>query len=37
MNYISQVIRSQRVKKSLTLINITGLSVCIAAALLIML
>ena len=37
MNYISQVIRSQRVKKSLTLINITGLSVCIAAAVLIML
>lgn len=37
MNYISQVIRSQRVKKSLTLINITGLSVCIAAALLIIL
>ena len=35
MNYISQVIRSQRVKKSLTLINIAGLSVCIAAALLI--
>ena len=32
MNYISQVIRSQRVKKSLTLINITGLSVCIAAS-----
>ena len=37
MNYISQVIRSQRVKKSLTLINITGLSICIAAALLVML
>ena len=37
MNYISQVIRSQRVKKSLTLINIAGLSVCIAAALLVML
>lgn len=37
MNYISQVLRSQRVKKSLTLINIAGLSVCIAAALLIML
>lgn len=36
MNYISQVIRSQRVKKSLTLINIAGLSVCIAAALLVM-
>lgn len=37
MNYLSQVIRSQRVKKSLALINITGLSVCIAAALLIIL
>lgn len=37
MNYFSQVIRSQRVKKSLTLINIAGLSVCIATALLIIL
>lgn len=37
MNYIIQVIRSQRVKRSLTLINIAGLSVCIAAALLIIL
>lgn len=37
INYFSQVIRSQRVKKSLTLINITGLSVCIATALLIIL
>ena len=37
INYLSQVIRSQRVKKSLTLINITGLSVCIATALLIIL
>ncbi len=37
MNYITQVIRSQRVKKSLTLINIIGLSVCVAAALLIIL
>ena len=37
INYFSQVIRSQRVKKSLTLINIMGLSVCIAATLLIML
>ncbi len=37
MNYFSQVIRSQRVKKSLTLINIAGLSVCMAAAFLILL
>lgn len=37
INYFSQVIRSQRVKKSLTLINIAGLSVCIAAALLVIL
>ncbi|WP_455674658.1 ABC transporter permease [Phocaeicola sp.] len=37
MNYFLQVIRSQRVKKSLTLINIVGLSVCISVALLIML
>ena len=37
MNYITQVIRSQRVKKSLSLVNIVGLSVCIAAALLIIL
>lgn len=37
MNYFSQVIRSQRVKRSLALINVVGLSVCIAAALLIIL
>ena len=37
INYLSQVVRSQRVKKSLTMINITGLSICIATALLIML
>lgn len=37
MNYFSQVLRSQRVKKSLVLINIIGLSVCIAAAFLIIL
>lgn len=37
MNYLLQVMRGQRVKKSLTLINITGLSVCIATALLILL
>lgn len=37
INYFSQVMRSQRVKKTLVLINITGLSVCVAATLLIML
>ena len=37
INYFSQVIRSQRVKKSLVLVNIIGLSVCIATALLIIL
>ena len=37
INYFSQVMRSQRVKKSLTLINIAGLSVCVATALLIIL
>lgn len=37
MNYIQQVIRSQRVKKSLSLINLLGLSVCMAASLLIIL
>lgn len=37
MNYLSQAIRSQRVRKSLSLINILGLSVCIAASLLIIL
>lgn len=37
MNYFSQVIKSHRVRKSLSLINIFGLSVCIAAALLILL
>ena len=37
INYFSQVIRSQRVKKSLTLINITGLSVCFATPYLIIL
>ena len=35
MEYWSQVIRSQRTRKSLLVINILGLSVCIAAALLI--
>lgn len=37
MNYFSQIIKSQRVRKSLSLINIFGLSVCVAAALLILL
>lgn len=37
INYFSQVIRSQRVKRPLALINIAGLSVCIATALLIIL
>lgn len=37
MNYLSQAIRSQRVRKSLSVINILGLSVCIAASLLIIL
>lgn len=37
MNYLSQAIRSQRVRKSLSLINILGLSVCVAASLLIIL
>ena len=37
MEYWSQVIRSQRVRKPLLFINIFGLSICIAAALLILL
>lgn len=37
MNYISQVIKSQRIRKSLSLLNIFGLSVCVAAALVILL
>lgn len=37
MNYLVQVIKSQRTRKSLSLLNIFGLSVCIAAALLILL
>jgi putative ABC transport system permease protein len=35
MNYLSQIMKSQRTRKSLSVINILGLSVCIAAALLI--
>lgn len=37
MDYLSQVIKSQRTRKSLSVINILGLSVCISAALLILL
>lgn len=37
MNYLSQIMKSQRAKRSLSAINIFGLSVCIAAALLIVL
>lgn len=37
MDYLSQVIKSQRARKSLSVINIFGLSVCISAALLILL
>ena len=36
MDYLSQVIKSQRARKSLSVINIFGLSVCISAALLIL-
>ena len=37
MDYLSQVMKSQRARKSLSVINIFGLSVCISAALLILL
>lgn len=37
MEYLSQIIKSQRAKKSLSALNVFGLSVCIGAALLIML
>ncbi len=36
MEYFSQIIKSQRVKKSLTALNLLGLSVCIGSALLIL-
>lgn len=36
MEYFTQIIRSQRVKKSLSVLNVFGLSVCIGAALLIL-
>lgn len=35
MNYFTQVIRSQRVRRSLSVTDILGLSICIAAVLLI--
>ena len=37
MEYWSQVIKSQRARKSLSALNVFGLSVCVGAALLIML
>jgi len=37
MDYLSQIIKSQRVRKSLSIVNIIGLSVCVAAALLLFL
>lgn len=37
MDYLNQVLKSQRSRKSLSLLNIFGLSVCIAASLLILL
>jgi putative ABC transport system permease protein len=36
MEYFSQIIKSQRAKKSLTALNLFGLSVCIGSALLIL-
>lgn len=36
MEYFSQIIKSQRTKKSLSVLNVFGLSVCIGAALLIL-
>ena len=37
MEYLSQIVKSQRAKKSLSALNVVGLSVCIGAALLILL
>ena len=37
MDYLSQVIKSQRARKSLSLFHIIGLTDCISAALLILL
>ena len=36
MDYFSQIMKSQRVRKSLSALNVLGLSVCIGAALLIL-
>ena len=36
MEYWSQIVKSQRAKKSLSALNVFGLSVCIGAALLIL-
>ena len=36
MEYFSQIIKSQRAKKSLTALNLFGLSVCLGSALLIL-
>lgn len=36
MDYFSQIMKSQRVRKSLSALNVLGLSVCISAALLIL-
>ena len=36
MEYLSQIIKSQRAKKSLSVLNVFGLSVCIGVALLIL-
>lgn len=37
MEYLSQIVKSQRAKKSLSALHVVGLSVCIGAALLILL
>lgn len=37
MNYLSQITKSQRIRRSLSVINIFGLSVCVGASLLILL
>lgn len=37
MNYIHQILQSQRVKRSLSVVNLLGLSICIAASLLVIL
>lgn len=37
MDYLSQIIKSQRIRRSLSILNVFGLSVCIGASLLILL